>query len=173
MTVHAIFHTATTAHEDEDRLVAICRDAQTAESLRASLATQPGFRDHVDGFVIDVCELDQDEWRQGFAWDDEVGEVEKPVINIVDVDDNPDVFVVQHRRLTGRNEQLCLIGIYSSRDAATAAIVRASALPGFRSFVDGFVTLGLALDVVHWANGFGKRDAVLQRLLSCSVRSTK
>jgi homoserine kinase type II len=77
------------------------------------------------------------------------------------------VFVVQHlRRHSDDEENVKLIGVYRSAEAARAAIDRLKAQPGFRdnpNVVDalrdtddqGFHVDEYPLDKDHWAEGFG------------------
>ena len=69
------------------------------------------------------------------------------------------------------HESVCLIGLYSSHANAVSAAFKSSTKPGFRSFLQGFSTHGVALEVVHWSDGFDVREAPLRRLLSFTLSS--
>ncbi|MET8625070.1 hypothetical protein ABZW30_15140 [Kitasatospora sp. NPDC004669] len=47
-----------------------------------------------------------------------------------------------------------VLGLYSTRARAEARIERARTLPGFRSAPDGFAVLEYALDAPRWPEGF-------------------
>lgn len=65
------------------------------------------------------------------------------------------VYLVHHlHELPGGEEDWKLIGCYSSRSKAEAAVVRAQALPGFRDTPGGFVVDRHVLNSDHWADGF-------------------
>ena len=64
------------------------------------------------------------------------------------------VFVVQHSYDLNGADETKLIGVYSSREQADAAILRAAALPGFSGRPDGFSCGAYELDVDHWREGF-------------------
>jgi len=66
-----------------------------------------------------------------------------------------DVFVLHHvHELDDDNEDVKLIGVYSSRAAAQGAIERMSLQPGFRETVNGFTVDRYPVDKDHWAEGF-------------------
>ena len=65
------------------------------------------------------------------------------------------VFVLQHvAREETPDEDVKLIGVYSSRAAADAAVLRMRLLPGFRDFPSGFHVGEYRLDRDHWEEGF-------------------
>ena len=51
-----------------------------------------------------------------------------------------------------------LVGVYSSRDAAGAAIQRKLAFPGFRDHPEGFEICPYAIDQDAWSEGFVGSD---------------
>ena len=65
------------------------------------------------------------------------------------------VFVLQHvhSREDG-GEDVKLIGVYSSRDKAEAAMARLRRLPGFADAPDGFHVDEYRVDQDHWAEGY-------------------
>ena len=66
-----------------------------------------------------------------------------------------DVFVVQHvHEREDESEDVKLIGVYSSRDAATTAVERLGRLPGFCDTPDGFHIDRFSVDEDHWVSGF-------------------
>ena len=73
---------------------------------------------------------------------------------------NPDqppgsVFVVQHVAHEDEpNEDVKLIGVYSTRSAAEAAINRLVGQPGFSAEPHGFQVDEYRLDEDHWKEGF-------------------
>lgn len=170
-TVHVLFHTTETELDDQDRLVAVSTDREEAESVLELLRSKSGFRESPNGWVIDEYVLDEDNWTGGFAGpDDDACKVEPAcLVDTLAIDPNPDVFVLIHRRVIGMHEDMRLIGVYSSDSAANVAAHRTSKRPGFRSFPQGFVVLGLTLKVVHWRDGFDVADASRHRLLSLAL----
>ena len=69
------------------------------------------------------------------------------------------VFLLWHSRETSDGESNDkLVGVYSSREGAEAAIVRKSAFPGFRDHPKGFVIDPYTVDRDAWSEGFGVAD---------------
>ena len=75
------------------------------------------------------------------------------------------VFVLQHLRSDEDSEDLKLIGVYSSRVAAEAAVERKRKVPGFSSFPrivnastdeqeSGFYIDEMEIDRDYWSEGF-------------------
>jgi hypothetical protein len=66
-----------------------------------------------------------------------------------------DLFVVQHLHvLDGGEENVKFIGVYSTRDAAQAAVDRLALKPGFRETPDGFSIDPYTLDEDNWTEGY-------------------
>jgi len=54
--------------EDEDiKLIGVYSTEARALAAISRLSTQPGFRDHLDGFHIGPLTLDKDQWTEGFV----------------------------------------------------------------------------------------------------------
>lgn len=65
------------------------------------------------------------------------------------------VYLLQHvHRLPSAEDDIKIVGVYSSRVQAEAAIVRLSQQPGFSELKSGFHIDGYELDKDHWAEGF-------------------
>jgi homoserine kinase type II len=71
------------------------------------------------------------------------------------------VFVLQHQHtLPGGEEDLKMIGVYSSEQAAVEAVKRLRGQPGFRDYPnivedgDGFYVSRYPIDKDHWAEGY-------------------
>lgn len=65
------------------------------------------------------------------------------------------VFLVTHsHELSGGAEDEKLIGVYSSKENADAAVIRATGLPGFREHPDGFQVDAYVIDADYWTEGF-------------------
>lgn len=65
------------------------------------------------------------------------------------------VYVVQHvRDEDSPDEDVKLIGVYSSEEKARQAVTRLTPLSGFRDFPNGFYIGGYELDEDHWTEGF-------------------
>jgi len=66
------------------------------------------------------------------------------------------VFLLWHSRETdGGETDNKLVGVYSTRNAAEAAIERKLALSGFRDHSDGFAVDPYTVDRDAWSEGFG------------------
>ena len=72
------------------------------------------------------------------------------------VDEIPNVvFVVHHEHeLAPDRDDVKMIGVYSSKAEAEAAVARLSAQPGFRETTSGFSIDRYRLDEDHWVEGF-------------------
>ncbi|MEZ5245653.1 MAG: hypothetical protein R2707_11180 [Acidimicrobiales bacterium] len=66
------------------------------------------------------------------------------------------VFLLWHQH--PEDEEGKLLGVYSSRDRASARIDEAVTLPGFRRFVDAFTIDEYEVDEDHWTTGFATMD---------------
>ena len=65
------------------------------------------------------------------------------------------VYILQHvHSFAGGAEDIKLIGIYSSRENAQAAITRLSQAPGFSESLDGFCIDEYQVDKDQWVEGF-------------------
>jgi hypothetical protein len=65
------------------------------------------------------------------------------------------VFVVQHvHTLDDDVEDIKLIGVYSSRENAEAAVARLSRQPGFADAPDGFHVDEYRVDQDQWTEGY-------------------
>ena len=69
------------------------------------------------------------------------------------------VFILQHvLAFDDVDEDVKLIGVYSSHAQATAAIDRLRQQPGFCDTPEGFNIDRYTLDVDHWTEGYVTRD---------------
>lgn len=65
------------------------------------------------------------------------------------------VFIVQHEQIIDEDsETYRVIGIYSTKDRADAAVERAKLLPGFREQPENFCISEYVLNEDHWTTGF-------------------
>ena len=65
------------------------------------------------------------------------------------------VFVLQHvHRFEDGTEDVKLLGVYSSRHSADAAIERARERPGFAAEPEGFAIDEYVLDCDEWRDGY-------------------
>jgi len=65
------------------------------------------------------------------------------------------VFVLMHsHEMPAGEEDIKLIGVYSSEAAANSAVARAKSLPGFSQTPAGFHVQAYPLDKDHWTEGF-------------------
>src|SRR5438094_8398411 len=65
--VFVLQHAYEVGEHDEIKLIGVYASEPDAEAAIKRLRTQPGFRDHPEGFHIDAYELGRDEWQEGFA----------------------------------------------------------------------------------------------------------
>jgi homoserine kinase type II len=65
------------------------------------------------------------------------------------------VYVLQRLRESTDSEVVKLLGVYSSRGAAEAAVDRFRDKPGFRDYPAGFHIDPYVLDSDQWTEGFG------------------
>jgi hypothetical protein len=66
-----------------------------------------------------------------------------------------DVFVLQHvHELSDGEEDVKMIGVYSTHEEAESAAVRSRKLPGFNDAADGFCIDRYVLDEDHWTEGY-------------------
>lgn len=67
----------------------------------------------------------------------------------------PSVFLVQHvHAFEDGEEDIKIIGIYTSRELAQAAVARSRPLLGFRDTPEGFEISQYDLDSDHWTEGY-------------------
>ena len=66
-----------------------------------------------------------------------------------------DVYILQHvHELPDGEEDVKLIGVYSSESAAQGAIARLASKPGFHEHSEGFHVGRYEIDQDHWTDGF-------------------
>ena len=66
------------------------------------------------------------------------------------------VFIVQHERIKDEdNEDVKIIGVYSSKENAGDAINRLRNQPGFKDHSNGFNIDEYEINKDHWVEGFG------------------
>lgn len=71
------------------------------------------------------------------------------------------VFIVHHsHEVEGGVDETKLIGVFSTRATAEAAIERLREQPGFRDLPDHFIVEEYTLDEVQWSGGFTIPDDV-------------
>ncbi len=64
-------------------------------------------------------------------------------------------FVLQHvNEFEDDDEDVKLIGVYSTHELAQEAIARMRMLPGFRDMPNGFSIACYEMDVDHWTEGY-------------------
>ena len=49
------------------KLIGVYRTEASAQAAIRRKLAWPGFRDHPDGFHVEACELDRDQWSEGFG----------------------------------------------------------------------------------------------------------
>jgi len=66
-----------------------------------------------------------------------------------------DVFVVQHlHEMDDGEENVKMIGVYSTREIAEQAVERLKLQPGFSDIPEGFYIDPYPLDTDHWTDGY-------------------
>lgn len=53
------------------KLIGVYGSHANADAAIARLSSQPGFRDHPDGFTVGEYAIDKDHWCEGFGFDDD------------------------------------------------------------------------------------------------------
>jgi hypothetical protein len=51
---------------DSTIIIGVYSQRSLAEDAQARFEKEPGFSDHVDGFIIHECKIDEDLWSGGF-----------------------------------------------------------------------------------------------------------
>lgn len=68
MVVYLLWHMNTLGEgEDDGKLIGVYSTRAAAEQSQARASRLPGFRDELEGFVIDTYRLDHDCWTDGFV----------------------------------------------------------------------------------------------------------
>ncbi|WP_439623938.1 DUF7336 domain-containing protein [Gemmata sp.] len=81
------------------------------------------------------------------------------------------VFVVQHVHSTDEDkEDVKLIGVYSSRELAEAAVSRLSLVAGFSDAPDGFHIDEYPLDRDQWTEGYVSLGTCIDAAPNCTQR---
>lgn len=71
------------------------------------------------------------------------------------MDECAEVFLAQHvHTLGGGEEDLKIVGVYSTREKANEAIERLRQQPGFRDAPEGFIVDVYRLDQINWERGY-------------------
>lgn len=66
------------------------------------------------------------------------------------------VYLVSHERIKDAdNEDVKIIGVYSTEAKAKSAILSLMKKPGFKAYPDGFSIDIMAVDKTFWQDGFG------------------
>jgi hypothetical protein len=52
---------------DSTIILGVYSTFQLAETAQEGFAKEPGFRDHIEGFIIHECKIDDDLWSGGFV----------------------------------------------------------------------------------------------------------
>lgn len=77
MEVFLLWHSHATPDGDDDaKLIGVYATPEDADSARLRVVSQPGFRDHPDGFVVDRYTIGDDHWSEGFiTWEEALREM--------------------------------------------------------------------------------------------------
>jgi hypothetical protein len=66
-TVYVLRHEYDLDGYDTVKILGVYSDHALAIGAQSRFSVEPGFRDHLDGFVIHECKLDADLWSGGFV----------------------------------------------------------------------------------------------------------
>jgi len=66
------------------------------------------------------------------------------------------VFLLHHTYEDKDHEDIKLIGVFSTREAAEHAMLKVKNEPGFRDYPDGFEISEYEIDKPGWLEGFGE-----------------
>lgn len=66
-----------------------------------------------------------------------------------------EVYLLEHSRIDGEEENYKTLGIFSSIEKAEAAIQLLKGKPGFKDYPDGFNIDRYEVDKIFWVDGFG------------------
>ena len=68
MPVYLLWHTSIPDGENEDsKLIGVYSSRDQAEGALARICQLPGFSDNPSCFIIDIYNIDQDNWTEGFV----------------------------------------------------------------------------------------------------------
>jgi hypothetical protein len=68
MHVYVLWHTHVLPNGDEDdKLIGIYSTESKAKEAQERAVKLPGFHDAPEGFLIDRCVLDEDDWKEGYV----------------------------------------------------------------------------------------------------------
>ena len=65
--IFALHHVHQLRDGEDTKLIGVYSTRQQADDAIDRLSTQPGFRDHTDGFHVDRYTLNEDHWTEGFV----------------------------------------------------------------------------------------------------------
>jgi hypothetical protein len=65
-TIYLLTHEYELDGYDQLKVLGVYSEQSLAENAQAYFSTQPGFCDHLDGFEIEECKINQNLWSEGF-----------------------------------------------------------------------------------------------------------
>ncbi|NPV90893.1 MAG: hypothetical protein HPY50_08980 [Firmicutes bacterium] len=74
------------------------------------------------------------------------------------------VYVLHHSYEVDDNENVKLIGVYSTKDNAEAAVEKLKPLPGFKDYPDCFCIDEYEIDKDHWTEDFISLEEAMEDL---------
>jgi len=70
MRVFLAWHTRSDPVADDSKLLGVYSSEGAAYAAIDRVRDKPGFRNYPDGFEVSECEVDRDNWTEGFGFDD-------------------------------------------------------------------------------------------------------
>ena len=64
---YVLWHVHKQDGEDDEKLIGVYRTEEDAKQAIERLKEKPGFKEHQNGFLIDIYPLNKDHWEDGFV----------------------------------------------------------------------------------------------------------
>jgi Mlc titration factor MtfA (ptsG expression regulator) len=137
--VYVLYHIRDIIIADEnEKRIGTYTSYKLAQEAKNRVKDRPGFIDYPDDFYISEYVIDKDYWVDGFK-------------------EKQKVYFLYHIRYEDTDdEDVKIVGIYSSAKQAKLAIERVKNKPGFINFPDGFQIIKGVLNRDGWCEGFIK-----------------
>ncbi len=67
--VYLLYHIYEEDGEEDSKLLGVFSSKETAKKVIESHKLLPGFKNHLEGFLIDEYLIDKSEWNEGFGFE--------------------------------------------------------------------------------------------------------
>ena len=67
--VYLLYHSYEEDGEEDSKLLGVFSSKEKAQEVIKTHKLLPGFKDHLEGFLIDEYLIDKSEWNEGFGFD--------------------------------------------------------------------------------------------------------